>query len=565
LLGDVTSLARYVNNPALTNVNNAAERQKRFFFYGQDTYRATTKLTLNYGLRWEIYFPESVLAKGYGGFANIVDNGGTGVVRVAGFGPYGLNGNVQNSLHAFAPRVGIAYQVTPKTVLRMGYGRSYDIGVFGSNFGHTVTQNLPVLIKQNIDASAVTKGVATGNDIPLFTLAQGPIAPVFPTIPSNGQITFASLNGQDSGLHIRPIKQVLPTLDAWNVTLQRQVTNTISAEVAYVGNKGSHGFSGDGPNYDVNPLSMFLYGVKDPVTGNAVNSSLRRPHCAPDQLTNLDTATCTQLPDDLGNYYGNDASSNYNAFEVKVEKRFAQGLQFISHYTYSKANAYDSNYYAISHPIAYGPNDFTRNHVFIFNPVYDLPFGRGKKYLGNSSRAMDYLVGGWELTNATNWSSGLPWTPTTNECGGEQDVNICRPNKGSGSFPLGAGSLQHPAGRAPYVQYFTPLTTLGGPYTDAGKGNLGNAGHNSLRGPHGFYSDLSVMKNFAITERVRLQFRMDAFNVFNHPVYAFSGNNGANNCVDCQNTSVGSNNGRITDIEGGSSMRALQFALRLNF
>ena len=557
LLGDVTSLARYVNNPALANVNNAAERQKRFFFYGQDTYRATTKLTLNYGLRWEIYFPESVLAKGYGGFANITDNGGTGVIRVAGYGPYGLNGNVANSYHAFAPRVGIAYQVTPKTVLRMGYGRSYDIGVFGSNFGHTVTQNLPVLVKQNIDASATTNGVATGNDIPVFTLAQGPIAPVFPTIPSNGQITFASLQGQDSGVHIRPTKQVLPTLDAWNLTVQRQVTNTISAEVAYVGNKGSHGFSGDGPNYDVNPLSMFLYGT-------GANSSLRRPLCRP-VFTTPTTGTCAGIPDDLGNYYGNDASSNYNALEVKVEKRFAQGLQFISHYTYSRANAYNNNYYAISHPIAYGPNDFVRDHVFIFNPVYDLPFGKGKKYLGNSSRAMDYLVGGWELTDATNWSSGLPWTPTTNECGGEQDVGICRPNKGSGSFPLGAGSLQHPAGRAPYVQYFTPLTTLSGPYTDAGSGNLGNAGYNSLRGPRGFYSDLSVMKNFAITERVRAQFRMDAFNVFNHPVYAFSGNNGANNCVDCQNTSVGSNNGRITDIEGGSSMRALQFALRLNF
>ncbi len=77
----------------------------------------------------------------------------------------------------------------------------------------------------------------------MFSLASGPIAPVFPAVPSNGQITFASLAGQDSGVHIRPIKQVLPTLDAWNLTVQRQVTNTISAEVAYVGNKGSHGFS----------------------------------------------------------------------------------------------------------------------------------------------------------------------------------------------------------------------------------------------------------------------------------------------------------------------------------
>ena len=558
LLGDVTSMARYVTNPILGNINNAAERQIRLFFYGQDTYRATSKLTLNYGLRWEIYTPESVLAKGYGGFANIIDNGGTGVIRVAGYGGNGLNGNVKNDLHAFAPRLGIAYQLTPKTVLRMGYGRSYDIGVFGSNFGHTVTQNLPVLIKQNIDASSnpLTPG-ANPNDIPLFTLAQGPIAPIFPAIPSNGQITFASLNGQDGGVHIRPIKQVLPTLDAWNATVQHQVTNTISAEVAYVGNKGSHGFSGDGPNYDVNPLSMFLYNTTDPLTGKAYASNLRRPLCHP----NLATDTCAGIGDDLGNFYGNDASSEYNALEIKVDKRFAQGLQFITHYTFAHANAYNNNYYAISHPIAYGPNDFVRNQVFVINTVYALPFGKGRTFLGSAGRAEDLVVGGWQVTNTTNWSSGLPWTATTNECGNEQDVGICRPNKGSGSFPLGVGGLQHPASGPPVRQYFTPLATLGGPFTDAGKGNLGNVGYNSLRGPRGFYSDLSVTKDFPIVERVKLQFRMDAFNIFNHGVYAFSGNNGANACVDCQ----GGNNGKITDIEAGTTMREIQFALRLTF
>jgi Carboxypeptidase regulatory-like domain/TonB dependent receptor len=559
LLGDVTSMARYVTNPILTDINNAAERQKRLFFYGQDTYRATSKLTVNFGLRWEIYTPESVLAKGYGGFANIVDNGGTGVIRVAGYGGYGLNGNVKDTFNAFAPRFGIAYQITPKTVVRMGYGRSYDMGVFGSNFGHTVTQNLPVLIKQNIDASAINT-LSNPNDIPLLTLAQGPIAPIFPAIPANGQITFASLNGQDGGVHIRPIKQILPTLDAWNLTVQRQVTNTISVEVAYVGNKGSHGFSGDGPNYDINPVSMFGYKTIDPNTGIDYTSNQRRPLCHEDA-----TGACTGIKDDLGNYYGNDASSEYNAFEAKLDKRFANGLQLISHYTFAHANAYNNGYYAISHPIAYGPNDFVRNQVFVINSVYALPFGKGKPFLGNSGKGMDYVVGGWQISNTLNWSSGLPWTPTTNECGGEQDVGICRPNKGSGSFSMGPGSLQQRSAGGPYVQYFTPLTSLGGPYTTAGDGNLGNAGYNSLRGPAGFYSDLSITKDFPVFERVKMQFRMDAFNIFNHPVYAFSGNNGANSCIDCQNTNVSSNNGRITDIEAGTTMRELQFALRLTF
>src|ERR1700674_1321658 len=172
ILGDVTQFQRYVNTPAVTP---PGERQKRWFFYGQDTWRANSKLTINYGLRWEIYFPETVTAKGGGGFANITDLGGTGAIRVAGYGGIGSNGNVKNYWHAFAPRLGIAYQATPKTVVRMGYGRSYDIGVFGSNFGHTVTQNLPVLIKQNINAT--TTGAGSGDRMPIFTLDNGPAGP----------------------------------------------------------------------------------------------------------------------------------------------------------------------------------------------------------------------------------------------------------------------------------------------------------------------------------------------------------------------------------------------------
>jgi hypothetical protein len=178
------------------------------------------------------------------------------------------------------------------------------------------------------------------------------------------------------------------------------------------------------------------------------------------------------------------------------------------------------------------------------------------------------VVGGWQLTNTTNWSSGLPWTPSfggdglTAGCGLEEDVGVCRPNKGSGSLHTGASSFDSTAHR---VVFFTPIpvitSTSTGPFTDPGKGNLGNIGHNSFTGPSGFYSDLSLMKNFLITERLKAQFRMDAFNVFNHPVYAFSGNNGANGCIDCQ----GGNNGKVTDIEGGTTMRALQFALRFDF
>lgn len=568
LLGDVTSFARYVNNP--TAGGSPAERQKRWFFYGQDTWRVTSKLTFNYGLRWEIYFPESVNGKGNGGFANINDLGGTGAIRVAGVGGIGLDGNVDNKLNAFAPRIGVAYQLTPKTVIRAGYGRSYDIGVFGSNFGHTVTQNLPVLLKQNANAGTLSLG--SSDLVPIFTLDNGPngtgLTPDFhdSAINSNGLIPFTSLGGDVSGVHIRPIKQVLPAVDAWNATVQRQLTNTISLEVAYVGSKGTHGFAGNGPNYDVNQFSMVNRNQIDPITGVTYTQNERRVLCGPEDTTpGLTLGNCTRLPFSLGNYYGNDAPSTYNAFEVKAEKKFNKGLQFITHYTYAKAKNDDNNYYPVDHKISWGPVDFNRDHVFVLNTVYELPFGKGRTYLSSANKAVDYVVGGWQFSNTTNWSSGLPWTPSFGECGPEQDVGICRPNKGSGTLHTGTGSLDtvHHS-----IVFFTPLpdiTATPGVFKDPGDGNLGNIGRNTYHGPSGFYSDLSMVKKFKIYERLNAQFRMDAFNVFNHPVYAFSANNGANTCIDCVNATPDKTNGKITGLEGGTTMRQLQFALRFDF
>ena len=573
LLGEVTSFQRYVSTSL-----DAAESQKRLFFYGQDTWRVTPKLTLNYGLRWEIYTPESVNGKDKGGFANIVGNGdnGGGVIRVAGEGGFGRNGNIKNEWKAFAPRLGIAYQATPKTVVRMGYGRSFDIGVFGSNFGHTVTQNLPVLVNQQLAASNLFS-TATDNVVPVFTMGCNPASPVacvpfaggptltqptpyqFPTSFANGQLPLLGPANNVSP-KVRPIKQVLPTLDAWNVTVQRQVTNTLSLEVAYIGNKGTHVFAGDGPSYNVNPPSVVGF-------AQGVPQSDRRPFNNR-FATPCTDATCTApivlcCSSDLGNYLGNDANSIYNALQIKAEKRFSHGLQFLSHYTFSHANKYDGGYYAISHAIAYGPDDQNRNHVWVNNVVYELPFGKGKPFAANASRLLDTFIGGWQVTNTMNWSSGLPWTPSTAECGAEQDVGICRPNKGSGSFHVGAGKFDPITHTVPF---FTPLTSLSGPFADPGIGNLGNIGVFSFRGPRSFTADAAVSKNFSLTEKVKAQFRMDIFNLFNHPVLGFNSNqSGTGQCIDCPGA------GKITGIEADASpgsttgMRQLEFALKLFF
>ena len=184
-------MARYVTNPILGNINNAAERQTRLFFYGQDTYRATSKLTLNYGLRWEIYTPESVLAKGYGGFANIIDNGGTGVIRVAGYGGIRLERKRARTIFTLSHLASESPTSSlRRRFVRMGYGRSYDIGVFGSNFGHTVTQNLPVLIKQNIDASSnpLTAGVPIPTIFRCLRLHRDPLHPSSPRSRPTGKL-----------------------------------------------------------------------------------------------------------------------------------------------------------------------------------------------------------------------------------------------------------------------------------------------------------------------------------------------------------------------------------------
>ena len=124
----------------------ATEHQYRPFFYVQDNWKVSPKLTLNLGVRWEIYFPEAVNGKGMGGFYDL----NTNTIRVAGYGNIGLNLNIQNNFTFIAPRVGFAYQVMPNTVVRGGYGRAFDPGFFGDIFGQLVTQTIPVLQNQGL-------------------------------------------------------------------------------------------------------------------------------------------------------------------------------------------------------------------------------------------------------------------------------------------------------------------------------------------------------------------------------------------------------------------------------
>jgi len=600
LLGDVTSFNRFVSTSL-----NAAERQKRWFFFGQDTWRVTSKLTFNYGLRWEIYFPETVNAKGNGGFADL----NAGVLKVAGYGPIGSNGNVANTYKAFGPRLGIAYQYDAKTVVRLGYGRSFDIGVFGSNFGHVVTQNLPVLANQQIQDSNLPPAQlppctpagtpqcsVTNNRLPVFTLTNGPPAfdfgPILGDISPQGTLPLLGPAGNVQP-RMRPNVQRLPTLDAWNASLQRQLTNTISLEVSYIGNKGTHVFAGNGPSYNnnevrvgdgTNPIiatcSTAVVGPITPVScaaaGGMLGAALKGFSAT---VPSLQRRNYPQFPIDLS-WFGNDASSNYNAIQIKAEKRFSHGLQFLAHYTYAHANDFNDSYYSVNPKVAYGPDPFSRNSVFVINAVYLLPIGRGQRFLGDASRALDLVVGGWQVSQTLNWSSGLPWTPSIGECGLVTDAGPCRagflpgqsmnvgPRQVNGAWyefvPLPALSY-----KVTTAQIGTDSCSLARPTSGAlvlpACGALGNARFDSFTGPSAFSSDFSLTKNFTITERVQAQFRFDAYNIFNHPILGFNSSQG-NTCLDC-----GGSAGKITDIEADASpgspngMRQLQFGVRVVF
>jgi len=511
LLGDVSEFRRYVSTST-----EARERQNRQFFYGQDTWRVTPKLTINYGLRWELIHPEYVNEDGNGGWLDLQ----TGEIRVGGVGPINRAGDVEMNYKHFAPRLGMAYQWNEKTVFRLGYGRSFDIGVFGSVFGHAVTQNLPVLAAQNLNPA--------NNFDRVFTLTTGPPAPTFvQPNPETGR--FPLPNGIFT--RARPERMTLPTLDAWNATVQHQLTQSIAVEAAYVGNKGTHTFTGFGPAYNANEARL-------EGRGQGLSTDQRRPY--------FGRFGWTQGID----LFGNAASSNYHALQTKATKRFSNGFSLLAHYTWSKAMNYDGSYFVHDAKLNYAPTDTDRTHTFVASTLWELPVGKGKRFLSDANRAVELLIGGWQVNQITTWSSGSPFSPSYRDCDNDRDTGPCRPDL------VGSVDTSGDRDRWYTTAGVTGLTNgqTAGPWRRPLANNFGTAPRNSLRGPSYFNTDFSMFKNLNFTEHFRGQFRWEVFNLFNNvnlgqPV----------GCVDCGDS------GRITGLAPGATMRQMQFAIRIEF
>jgi hypothetical protein len=480
------------------------------------------------------------------------------MINVAGEGSTNLHGNVQNNFTNFAPRLGFAYHALKHTVVRAAYGRSFDLGSLGAVFGNSVTQNPPVFEFQQFLPQFPGQVV--------YDFRQpAPIIPV-PAI-ANGQIDLAGVN--NVAAIVVPTRVRVPTIDAWNVSVQHELNSSTTLELAYVANKATHIFPAESSNalknasYNLNQAT--IQGYED-----TTNPSV----CQPGTGSGTASSPCTSLLSSrqpyysrfgwtqLISYFGDNASSPYESLQVKLNKRFTHGFEFRAAYTWSKGEGYVEDYFNITPRVNYGPNDFDRTHAFTLSTLWDLPVGRGKPLLGSAGGFLNRLVGGWALNTISYAYSGLPFTPTYNasECAADVDTGPCRPNlvgpvhiigNRNGYFTSVTGSCFD----SPINSFSSPGPACG-PWQRPARGTFGTASRNSLRGPDFFESELAVLKNVALTERFVLQFRFEATNLFNRVNLGLP-----NACVDCGS----STSGVIANLATFSNMRQLKFALKLQF
>jgi len=609
VLGDVTNFGRYVSSST-----NAKEFQKRDFFYGEDSWRITPKLTVNLGARYEFYFPESVNGPQQGALMQMNNAATTdGYLRVAGVGGIPSNMGWSKVTNAWNPRVGVAYQVNPKLVVRAGYGRSFDLGVFGSIFGHTVTQNLPVLADQTVTATAGPTSYAWNlvNGPPPCDAATGCV----PTVPSNGLLPNP---GYTATVRARPNSLRVPTLDAWNLSLQQSLNSTTSFTIAYVGNKGTHTLSdGDGNSTNPNEPGIFLpaqYSIEgrplhyvpsplqvnpdsngiDPDGGVSNNTLLQRYYggsvaaCRDANYpyvngsitppAGLPAGSCGWAPGIQFN--GDDQDTHFNALQVTLAKQFSKGLSFTSNFAWQQAIDFGSGYATWNKATERGNDTSTRRKQLIVYGLYQLPFGHNQQFYSSAPGWVNQIIGGWQISPVLNWSSGLPFTLSYGEC------NLSIPGGGAPCYPNGTAStlktnlgsydpiahrrLYYNGASTPLVQtvstpagctpgtagcttslLYTPFSGFSAPGLD----QVGTGGRNQAWGPRFFNTDIALQKNFPIHETIVGQFRVDGFNAFNH---INSGNPGGG--IDSGAQYITGN-----PLGPGLGTRQLQFSLRVNF
>jgi hypothetical protein len=412
-------------------------RQSWFGSFAQDTWRIRRGLTIDYGLRYDIGTPNHDVQ----GKAEPFD------VRTMALGAPGGQWYKLNK-GDFAPRVGIAWQPTSKTVIRTGYGIFYQ--QMPPGFGSSVVTNL-----------------VTGNYSLLGSQYPGLSYPIT-AVGGNSTTTLGGFNWNHPDTYAQQ----------WNFTVNQEIAPGMVLQVAYVGNHG------------INLRNTRNINLLNPVTG------------------------VRYMPQygDVNIEY-DDAESSYNGLQVALNKRLSKGLTFTFNYTYSKAiddvldyglyTASPQNINCLSCDRGLGTNDIRHNASG--NLLYNLPFGKGQRFLSNGNGLAQKLFGNWQFNLLAIAHSGIADTALigVNTSGTSNRTNQ-RPNVVSGVSTVPVNQT--------ITSFWNPAA-----FSIPVKGTYGNVGRGTLTGPSFLNFDTSLFKDYLFSERAKIQFRAEIFNVLNHP------------------------------------------------
>jgi Carboxypeptidase regulatory-like domain/TonB dependent receptor len=491
------------------SVSDLAWRQSQYFGFAQDTYQLSRKLTVTYGLRYEVYQPYKPRVPG--GFSDYDPS--TNSYEIAGEGSVPLDLGMPWNKANFAPRLGIAYRPTRNTVVRAGFGISYDpmAGVgYAHNYPDITSYNYPAPTTYTAALNASGKAVLLSQGFPAVT----PVA-----IPSDG-ILPAPIGEAGTVLNT---KYKDPYVMSYSLTVERILPGGWTASVAYVGNEGRQ----LNTSWNLDPGLVAGAGeAGQPLYikfGQTASASLQ--------------------------YAG--TNSTYNSLQARLDHHFSKGLLWSSSYAWQKATGFESG--GVSGPGGlnfYLPGTFHRNYgVLLYNSpqtysqsfLYELPFGQNQRFLSNSSSVIRSIVGGWKLSDIWFMGVGFPITFTASSTG------LDAPS--TDQVPDLVAPFKKLKGIGPTKPWFdtssfaTPVGTA-----------LGNMGLNDYSGPGLITNNTSLLRDFPIHESKSLEFRMDALNSLNHPTFAIP-----------TAAMTSASFGYVTATSQSYAARTLQFAATLNF
>jgi hypothetical protein len=520
----------------LANTFVAQYRQRMHFGYVQDDFKVSQKLTLNLGTRYEFATPQYEDQNRLTNFDPV-----TKKIVLASSGSLANRALVEPDRNNWAPRFGLAYQLTPRTVLRGGYGISY---VHFNRMGaeNLLALNYPQVLSVTID-QLPSSPLCTGEN---FLGCFRPTQAGYPV----GLISPERVNLMNTNLNFTPRETRTGYVQSWHFDVQRELMKDLLLDVAYVA------------NHSVKLIALGDYNQARTVTAEEIRLS-NLPATDPNRRA-LPSLQSRRPLADFGSIQAsfNGGFASYHALQVKLERRFSGGLYMLNSFTWSKAidnvaghletAGGDNSRLNIRNLVAdKGLSNYNQPINNTTSVVYDLPFGKGRKY-GIDSTLLDYVIGGWRATLINTMTSGLPVNLTYGPAAG---------------FSVGGTATTRPnltgqALRSPGVDPNDYLS-INGVTIPPGDVLFGNAGRNTLRGPNFFQADLGLHKAFPLwRERTKLEFRMESFNLFNRTNFQTPDGSASNIRIVNGAPAPGGSYGTIRSTY---QARQIQFALKLIF